>query len=155
MWWWYKLAPGVHCVREALGLHGWKALKKLKRHLEKTPPEKHRKQDRGQSGEIIKERQKEEEGSSPKAVTFALLSKISKISMRTNGKDISDPGSIMGPWTVEPLTYWSHLGQPASSGAQGQVRTDKIIIPTQSWKCHHRDRQAKRRRPEPSCADDP
>ena len=52
-------------------------------------------QDMGQSGKIIKERQKE--GSSPKEVAFAQLSRINKISMRTKGKDISDPWNIMGP----------------------------------------------------------
>lgn len=42
------------------------------------------------------------DGSSPKEVASAQHSRVSKISMRTHEKDVSDPGSIMGQSTEAP-----------------------------------------------------
>lgn len=71
------------------------------------------------------------EGSSPKEVAFSQPSRISKISMRTNERDISDPGSIMGTQIVASYVPVTFVFAELQLGTRPS-KVDKIIIPTQS-----------------------
>ena len=73
-----------------------KSTQETQRHLEKTPPGMLRQRRWGQSGEVVKWKLKEEEGSSPKQVAVAWLWD-SLGSVRTSRKGHLRLGELHGP----------------------------------------------------------